>query len=219
MTPVTSVIFDVDGTLVDSNAFDHELYVRAITDVLANVRIRADWSQYEHKTDSGILREICRENDLDIQAYQPKVRERFGQLVGDYLERSGACPPTPGGPALLESLRSRPELHVGIATGGWAYTALMKLRAAGYGTAGLVVASADDAFTRTEILEIARTRLTPTAAALYVGDGEWDQRACESLGWLFVGIGGRLRGQCKHWMPDLLSDHLISALLGAARHH
>ncbi|MGH8229078.1 MAG: HAD family hydrolase, partial [Steroidobacteraceae bacterium] len=143
-------------------------------------------------------------------------RERFGQLVAEYLARSGACAPIPGGAALLESLRRRPDLHVGIATGGWGHTALMKLRAAGYTTAGLAVASADDAFTRTQILEIAHIRLAPAAAAVYVGDGEWDRRACESLGWPFVGIGGRLRGQCEHWMPDLLSGHVLGALLAAA---
>lgn len=214
--PALCVIFDVDGTLVDSNAFNDELYGRAVTDVLGNVRLRPDWSRYEHKTDTGILREICRENALDARAPELNVRKRFGELVGDHLQRSGACPPIPGGPALLDSLRNYPGVHVGIATGGWPHTALMKLHAAGYDTSGLVLASADDAYERTEILEIARTRLAPAAAAMYVGDGEWDRRACESLGWPFIGVGDRLRGQCKHWMPDLLSDQVIGALLGRA---
>ena len=28
----------------------------------------------------------------------------------------------------------------------------------------------------------------------YVGDGEWDQRACKELGWQFVAVGPRLGG-------------------------
>lgn len=71
------VIFDIDGTLVDSVAFDARAYVAAVGDVLGNVSLRADWS-YGHVTDSGILRQICEENRLDVAQYEQSVKARFG---------------------------------------------------------------------------------------------------------------------------------------------
>lgn len=135
-----------------------------------------------------------------------------------YLQAGGLCPPIPGGPGLFESLRKRPGTHVGIATGGWTHTALMKLRVAGYDTSDIAIASADDAFARAEILEIARARLPPTEAAFYVGDGEWDQRACEALGWTFIGVGAPLRHRCAHWTADLRPGEVFDRLLGADHH-
>lgn len=212
----TCVIFDVDGTLVDSTAFDDELYGRAIRDVLGEVRIRAAWSDYENKTDTGILRELCRDNGLDDQAHEGAVRYRFGQLVAAHLAKPEICRPIAGGPLLFQELRKRVGLHVGIATGGWEHTALMKLRAAGYDLSGVLLASADDAFVRADILQFARDRLPRSERAVYVGDGEWDRQACESLGWSFVGIGARLRGRCRHWMADLSSDGVLNALVHEA---
>ena len=209
----TSVIFDVDGTLIDSHAFDDELYGRALREVLGEVFIRPAWSDYEHVTDTGILREVCRENRLDIRAHEGPVRRRFGELVAAYLSRPNACRAIDGGVALFESLRRQPGVHVGIATGGWTHTALMKLQAASYEVQGVVLASADDAFARTEILEIARARLPHSDRVVYVGDGEWDRKACELLGWPFVGIGERLRGRCTHWMTDFSSDRVLKAVI------
>jgi FMN phosphatase YigB (HAD superfamily) len=208
------VIFDVDGTLVDSNAFDDDLYGRAILEVLGPVAIRPAWSDYPHVTDSGILREICQENGLDPGDHEAAVRHRFGQLIEAHLATQGACRAIPGGPTLFGALRKRRGLHVGIATGGWAHTALMKLRAARYEVTGVVLASADDAFVRAEILHKARMCLPMSEMTVYVGDGDWDRRACEVLGWTFVGIGDRVRGRCRHWMPDLSLLDPIDTVLG-----
>ena len=38
---------------------------------------------------------------------------------------------------------------------------------------------------------------------VYVGDGEWDLEATEKLGWEFIGVGERLKGECDVWVPDL----------------
>jgi len=43
------VLFDLDGTLVDSGAFEGELYVHAVRSVLG-IAIDTDWSRYRHET-------------------------------------------------------------------------------------------------------------------------------------------------------------------------
>lgn len=41
-TKKTAVIFDIDGTLVESSRFEDDVYISAIRDVLGNVNIRSD---------------------------------------------------------------------------------------------------------------------------------------------------------------------------------
>lgn len=51
------VMFDIDGTLVESYDFDASCFVQAVQNVL-DICIDTDWSKYVHVTDSGILDEI-----------------------------------------------------------------------------------------------------------------------------------------------------------------
>lgn len=110
------VIFDIDGTLVDSVEFDGQSYIAAIRHVLGNVSIRSNWS-YEHITDSGILRQICEENDFEATQWEQHVKARFGELIADHLRRKGTCPPIPSALRLLDELRSTLDCRIGIATG------------------------------------------------------------------------------------------------------
>ena len=208
------VIFDIDGTLVDSVTVDDRLYVTAVRGVLGDVVIRPTWSDYEHVTDAGILRQICHENRLDIAQCDQHVRARFGELMADHLRQEGSCRPTPGALRLLEALRAMPHCRVGIATGGWRHTACMKLTSAGYDVSGIPLTSSDDSHERVGIMERCRALLPATAVTTYVGDGEWDKRASELLGWRFIGVGSRLRGSCQHWLPDFSAPHLLETLLG-----
>lgn len=206
------VIFDIDGTLVDSVTFDARAYVAAVREVQGNVSLRADWS-YGHVTDAGILRQICEENGLDVALVEQPVKARFGELIAEHLRREGMCPPIPGAPRLLAELRST-DCHIGIATGGWQLTAGLKLKHAGYDVAGVPMASSDDGYERIRIMELCRARMPATRVTTYVGDGEWDRVASERLGWRFIGVGSRLRGKCEHWLPDFSAPRLLPILLG-----
>ena len=201
---MTSVIFDIDGTLVDSVAFDASLYIAAIRDVLGNVSIRSDLHSYPQQTDTGILMDICEENGLSEDSLS-SVRTRFGNLVSEYLNGGGKCLQVPGAISLLDRLARIDSIHVGIATGGWGHTAEMKLSHAGFNLNEIFIASADHGYRRTEIMEFCRSRLPAVGTTTYIGDAEWDQQASERLGWNFIGVGSRLRSKCMNWVPDLTS--------------
>ncbi|MBI3191378.1 MAG: hypothetical protein HYZ36_01850 [Pedosphaera parvula] len=49
------VIFDIDGTLTETNAVDADCYVRALAEVFGFADVDTDWSTYPHVTDSGGL--------------------------------------------------------------------------------------------------------------------------------------------------------------------
>jgi phosphoglycolate phosphatase-like HAD superfamily hydrolase len=197
----TCIIFDIDGTLVDSSAFEDRLYKAAVRDVLGDVSIRSDWNEYEHVTDAGIVREICRDNGIEAGDCERHVRERFGALVAEHL-RGNPCPAVRGAIDFFESLRADPAFGVGIATGGWGHTARLKLSAAGFAIDGVPLASSDDGHERVRIMASCRACLPGADDTIYVGDREWDKRASERLGWRFIGVGERVRALAQHWVAD-----------------
>ena len=198
------IIFDLDGTLIDSYDLDERLYRRAVLLEVPGVKFRETWLDYDYSTDSGILTEILTEFDLPVDRYYDSVRQRFGKLVKKHLQSSNNCKSIPGAPALLHKLQRTPHIEIGIATGGWGHTAKMKLEAAGLPLSEVPMSSGDDAHSRTEIMRIcARKMGSSISDFIYVGDGEWDLKAAEELGWKFIGVGRRLMGKCDIWVPDL----------------
>jgi beta-phosphoglucomutase-like phosphatase (HAD superfamily) len=200
---MVGIIFDLDGTLVDSYDLDERLYRKAVWSVLPDVAFRNSWHDYQHSTDSGVLREILTDHDLPPGKYYQPIRQRFGELFANHIQSGNHCNPIPGASAFLNKLRQNSELQIGIATGGWSHTAAMKLKASGLFDQGIPMASADDAQSRTEIMQICAKKMDSSISeSSYVGDAEWDLRAARRLGWRFVGVGKRLMGKCNSWIPD-----------------
>ena len=213
------VMFDIDGTLVDSAGFDAELYVEAVRSVL-DVEIHSDWNAYEHVSDSGILEQVLRDSRLDGEPRElaARVQERFVSLVRDYLGRApGTVREIAGAKRLIDRLLELPNVRVAIATGGWEPTAKLKLAHVGIGTERLGFASSSDARARTDIMQLAAQRAlhgATHARATYFGDGAWDRRASEELGYDFVAIGGGVAHAIAY--ADLQNIDGILARLGVA---
>jgi phosphoglycolate phosphatase-like HAD superfamily hydrolase len=214
------VMFDVDGTLVDSAGFDTELYVEAVRSVL-DVSISSDWDSYEHVSDSGILEQVLRDARLDGEPKElaARVQRRFVALVSDYLRRAhSAVREIAGAKRLVERLLELPDVRVGVATGGWEPTALLKLAHIGIDVARLGFASSSDASARTDIMRLAAQRAlrgATYARATYFGDGVWDLRASTELGYDFIAVGGAV--VYPHACTDLRDTEGILARLGLAR--
>jgi phosphoglycolate phosphatase-like HAD superfamily hydrolase len=192
------VMFDVDGTLVDSNGFDAVCYAQAVRDVL-DVDVDQTWASYRNVTDSGILEEILARGGFEtgVDALRGRVKKRFIELTRAYVSRpSFAVREIPGASALIEALVLMPGVSVAIATGGWQETAALKLESAGIRTHGLALATGSDAPERTAIMQLAERRAlrgAAVAAKTYFGDGAWDKRASAQLGYRFIGIGAAVR--------------------------
>jgi len=213
------IMFDIDGTLVDSAGFDAELYVEAVRSVL-NVDIDSDWNAYEHVSDSGILGEVLRRvrPESEHAHLAARVQERFVALVADYLRRApAAVHEIAGAKRLVERLLRLPNVRVGIATGGWEPTAKLKLAHVGIGIEQLGFASSSDASARTDIMRLAAQRAlhgATFARATYFGDGAWDRRASEELGYDFVAVGGGVAHPVAY--ADLRDTDAILSRLGLA---
>ena len=210
------VVFDVDGTLVESEDFDGVLYARAIGNAL-KIDVEEDWAGYRHQTDSGILNEVLDRNGFegDRSLAHASVRREFISLVADYLAALGdRLPEVPGARAFVNRLANRPEVAVSIATGGWKETAAMKLRAIGLDPDALNVASGSDAVSRADIMRAAARRALGGRSAdrkTYFGNRPWDREASLRLGWNFVGIGPDVEHSVR--FDDFLDEESIDRAL------
>ncbi|MGH2898265.1 MAG: HAD family hydrolase [Solirubrobacteraceae bacterium] len=83
---------------------------------------------------------------------------------------------------------------IAVATGCWGPSARLKLRAAGFRVADAVLACADDAMARADIVALAKARAEAHYGRAFsrivsIGDGVWDVGAAAALELPFIGIG------------------------------
>ena len=211
-----AIIFDVDGTLVESTNFDDVYYLSAVKEVLGEVYIHNDWRNYKNVTDTGILRQIMKENKIQEGGQIAEVRAKFGELVSQYLQKGGECRPIAGAVHLINKRLATDGYEIGFATGGWEHTAKMKLRHAGFNLRNTVLTSSDDGDERIVIMKKCLLSLgNRFHRIVYVGDAEWDMQATQRLGWHFIGVGTWLKGKCKFWVEDFSSQDVFMKMLHA----
>ena len=191
-----AILFDIDGTLIESMAVDTELYFSSIIEVLGPVRIRGRLGDYEHVTDSGILKQVLDDNGrAPDDAVAAAVKSVFVEKVAKHIETEGSFRTIDGAIEFVARVRASDDREVAIATGGWRESALLKLESAGFDVDGIPLASGDDSPSRTEIMRTALARIGDDFESVtYFGDAGWDERACRSLGWNFVAVGPGLGG-------------------------
>ncbi len=199
--PFSLIIFDLDGTLIESTAVDDACFLRAAEEVLGVHSPDPDWANYPHCTDTGLVAELLR-RDTD-RAMSPEILERFRRRFLELLReaersRPGHFTPIPGTHELLEALAQREEVAVAVATGGFEVTARAKLEWAGLPLQHHPVAFSEDGPSRESILNAAMRRAGEACGradfdrVVSIGDGVWDVRTAASLG---IGFIGRASGE------------------------
>jgi phosphoglycolate phosphatase-like HAD superfamily hydrolase len=198
------VVFDIDGTLTDTNSVDDECFRRAVTMVFGIDSEGVDWMAAPDVVDSTIAAWLFTTH----RGAAPSERE-MADLVDCFLGElrlvHRAAPerfrPIAGAVGLFEHLLAS-GWHVAMATGGWERSAHFKLEAAGLTDPAVPLASSSDAASRTAIMEIALERAQALHGVDYdqivaMGDAAWDARAAATLGWPLIAVGKRgprLRG-------------------------
>src|SRR5438874_2696170 len=162
-------VFDIDGTLTDTNDVDDECFRRAVADTFALTHASVDWSDAPHITDSSLARWLCQTHcrrdasDAELARLTAHFVDLLRQELARVPARFAAIPGTRG---LFADLRAA-GWWVALATGGWFLSAVLKLRAAGLHE--------------------------PFARVVFVGDAPWDVRTAAELGHAFVGVGRRAK--------------------------
>jgi phosphoglycolate phosphatase-like HAD superfamily hydrolase len=191
-----AILFDIDGTLIESMAVDTELYLASIGEILGPVSVRERLSDYDHVTDTGILVQLLDDNGYSFDEQTvAAVRSVFVDKIQRHIEANGPFVTIDGAIEFVSRAHAAEGRRVAIATGGWRESALLKLESAGFDIDGIPLVSSDDAASRIEIMQAALAQLgAEFDSVTYFGDAEWDRRACQSLGWNFIAVGPGLGG-------------------------
>lgn len=220
--PIRCVVFDFDGTLVDSNSIKRGAYhevARSLGEVSALVdkvlgTVRGDRA--------GILREIVWR--ADERRLLPATRtpgQWLDELIANYTayceQRIAVCEAIPGAVQALECLREwRCPLYVNSATPTAPLVKVLQLRNMDHYFDGIYGVPA----TKVENLQaIKRQSGVGFENMLVVGDGEEDRLAAEKVGCAFFGVtsqGGGFSVPPAAVFPDLfpLADFVMQ---GATR--
>jgi len=189
-------IFDIDGTLTDTNGVDDDCYRTTVAEALGVAESAIDWSGAAHVTDSEIFRFLSAahrrsEPSADEMA---SARSRFVDRLRAKLEQTPARFTAIRGASTMLGRIVEHGWSVAVATGGWGPSARLKLAVAELAIDDGVFACADDGRSRADIVRLTQGR----AEAFYqrqfdrvvsIGDGEWDVRTAIELEMPFVGIG------------------------------
>ena len=189
-----AIIFDIDGTLTETNAIDSECFVQTVSEVLGVKDFDTDWSNYQFVTDSGVAQEISqRYCDRPMSG---SLMKAFDARLFDLLraQPDSVFREVPGARNFIEKLKGSPDFAVAFATGAHRISASHKLQTAGFDIEGIPLASSSDAVVREHIMLraldlVAQQQRTVFEEVIYFGDASWDVEATTNLGWRLVGIG------------------------------
>jgi len=166
------VVFDIDGTLTNTNLEDGECYWRAICELLGLSSEQPEWSGFCHVTDVGIASELCERHlrreltSVDIEAFGRRLATLLEVALVDKDPRAYQIP---GSAEILSIFAKSSNFALALATGGLR-AAELKLRWANLLNPFIAIASSNDAVSREE-----RRKLVEGA---FVGDAAcWENRA------------------------------------------
>tara|TARA_B110000114_G_scaffold55173_1_gene58738 strand:+ start:3237 stop:3875 length:639 start_codon:yes stop_codon:yes gene_type:complete len=187
------VMFDIDGTLVDTSLFEDDCFTQAVTSWI-DLEIDRDWTSFSHVSDTGIINELIAQvgTDSDRKLTFQRIRTEFTGRVRAYLS-TNSISEIAGASQLIAHLKRRKDVVLAIATGGWRETSELKLDSAGINYADIPFASSDDHFDRSEIMRLAEQRCGDHLfeSRTYIGDGPWDKAASMALGFNFILVGNK----------------------------
>lgn len=185
-------IFDLDGTLTDTNAVDSECFLRAWKETHGNDCSVSDWSSFADVSDRGIAKALCErylppeEREMGYERF----KSAFLTLLASAIERPESCRAIPGAIELMAILPSRGWRAV-VATGAWRASAEIKLKAAGF-PRDVPLTASDDLAARCDIVRAAIRLASQIHGASFdrvtlLGDAPWDVAAAAELRLPFVG--------------------------------
>ena len=190
------IVFDIDGTLSNTKPVDDLCFIKAFKSVFNIDLAEVDWASLQNVTDWGITEEIIEQSwnrRPSTEEFEKMKKQFLNNLEEERISNPNSFNEVPGANAFFNHLKNHPNYTVGLATGAWKASALIKLSTIGINTTGIPFSNSDFHKTRAAIclhtIEQAKVKYgKPFKEIIYFGDGEWDYLTCKKLNIRFIGI-------------------------------
>lgn len=217
------ILFDIDGTLLHTQSAGRDSTREAMLEIYGTIST-IERHQFGGKTDWQTLIELLSDHGFDeaeigrrMPLYEPIVAQHLERIIATRNSHA-----TPGALEVVEELRKREDVLLGIVTGNVASTAPIKLRAAGFDPAWFVVgAYGSEAVYRDALPPLALQRAIDHAGrhidpgeVVVVGDTLADVQCARAVGAVAVAVctGFASREDLIAAQPDYLLDDLTTLL-------
>ena len=187
-------IFDIDGTVCDTQDVEERCYATAFEEVCGVSLATLDWNQYPEATSSGIFRSIL-SDDPDRLKLEPQFETRFLELLTEEQPKYPSdFSPITDAVKFIQRLSESCDVSVAFATGGYLSEAAFKLRHCGIDISEFPHATSSDIPGRSDIIQLAVERAqSQLSRSVYFGDAPWDITACNRINLPMIGIGRRIK--------------------------
>ncbi len=213
------LLFDIDGTLINSSRIGRAALGRALRDVFGTAGALESYD-FAGKTDRQIVTDLMTAEGwaaADVAARLPELGEHMA-IAGRELFTPQTIWPCPGVLPLLAALARRDDVAVGLLTGNVETTAPLKLTAAGIDPAQFVAgAFGSDSHERDDLFPIAVGRAGRATGlhfaakdVIIIGDTPADIRCARAGGGRAVAVatGPYSSDALRLHRPDVLFDNL-----------
>lgn len=190
------LIFDIDGTLANTKTVEDRCFMKAFQETFGLDIFEQDWSELKHVTDWGITEEIIQNawNRKPTKVeYELMIRNFVQQLETERAKDARQFQEVAGAKAFFDRVKNDEKYSVGIATGSWEQSALIKLDCVGISVNEVAFSNSNHFKSRADITQHAieqarKGKSIPKEQITYFGDGVWDFKTCQQLGINFIGI-------------------------------
>lgn len=189
----TLCLFDIDDTLTRCGSVGSACFARAFDQLYGIKDLSIDWATYKHVTDWGLTYQAFKQHlghkpsPIDLA----DVEDRYNQLLHEAIDAGTLVVSEVGGASdFLKAVQDAGAI-VKMATGGWSYSARLKLSQAEIRHDHRDIYSSDIAWSRGAIMQAAIDKAMETPRlnkVVYFGDGRWDVETCQQLDVPIIGL-------------------------------
>lgn len=193
------LVFDIDGTLLDSENVHQTGFVNALH-AIGVESVNTNWESYTHLTDSYIAKQ-----NYEIDLNRGFSKQMLLQFEAEFMKLICDCSVTQiaGANTFLQKIITETNYAICFATGSMLLPAKLKLDRAGIQYNQALLEASNNYFSREEIVTSAITKakkhfkVQNFKRIISLGDGVWDVKTAHNLDLEFIGIGAHNKEKLK----------------------